>query len=101
MFVAIDSATRWVYLAVKKDKTAASAKAFLTALHKACPIKIVKMLTDNSKEFTDRLFASREREPSGHHVFDQPCGALGIEHRSMAWRSASKQNPDAGYERRV
>lgn len=82
LFVAIDSATRWVYLAVKKDKTAASAKAFLTALHKACPIKIVKMLTDNGKEFTDRLFASREREPSGHHVFDQPCGALGIEHRS-------------------
>ena len=81
LFVAIDRATRWVYVAVKKDKTAASAKAFLTALHKACPIKIVKMLTDNGKEFTDRLFASREREPSGHHVFDQLCDALGIEHR--------------------
>lgn len=39
------------------------------------------MLTDNGKEFTDRLFASREREPRGHHVFDQLCNALGIEHR--------------------
>ena len=81
LFVAIDRATRWVFVAVKTDKTAASAKAFLNALHKACPIKIVKLLTDNGKEFTDRLFASREREPSGNHVFDQLCEALGIEHR--------------------
>ena len=81
LFVAIDRATRWVYVCVKSDKTAASAKAFLNALHKACPIKIVKLLTDNGKEFTDRLFASRAREPSGNHVFDQPCDALGIEHR--------------------
>ena len=33
------------------------------------------------KEFTDRLFASREREPSGNHEFDQLCQELGIEHR--------------------
>ena len=32
--------------------------------------------SDNGKEFTDRLFASREREPSGNHVFDQLCEAL-------------------------
>ena len=81
LFVAIDRATRWVYVAIKTDKTAASAKSFLNALHKACPIKITKLLTDNGKEFTDRLFASREREPSGNHEFDQLCTALGIEHR--------------------
>ncbi len=39
------------------------------------------MLTDNGKEFTDRLFASREREPTGQHEFDQLCASLGIEHR--------------------
>jgi transposase InsO family protein len=38
-------------------------------------------LTDNGKEFTDRLFASKEREPSGNHEFDQLCRELGIEHR--------------------
>ena len=81
LFVAIDRATRWVFVAIKPNKTAASAKAFLKALHKACPIKINKLLTDNGKEFTDRLFASREREPSGRHEFDQLCQALGIEHR--------------------
>ena len=81
LFVAIDRATRWVFVAIKKDKSAASARAFLNALHKACPIKINKLLTDNGKEFTDRLFASRERQPSGNHEFDQLCQALGIEHR--------------------
>ena len=81
LFVAIDRATRWVFVAIKPNKTAASARAFLSALHKACPIKIQKLLTDNGKEFTDRLFASRERQPSGHHEFDQLCQALGIEHR--------------------
>ena len=81
LFVAIDRATRWVFVQIKANKTAASAKAFLKALHKACPIKITKLLTDNGKEFTDRLFASREREPSGRHEFDRLCEQLDIEHR--------------------
>ena len=81
LFVAIDRATRWVFVAIKPDKTARSAVSFLSALHKTCPIKIQKLLTDNGKEFTDRLFANREREPSGQHEFDQLCEALGIEHR--------------------
>ena len=81
LFVAIDRATRWVFVAIKKNKTAHSARHFLKALHKACPLKIVKILTDNGKEFTDRLFASRERQPSGNHEFDQLCRELGIEHR--------------------
>jgi transposase InsO family protein len=81
LFVAIDRATRWVFVQIRNDKTAASAKAFLQALVKACPIKITRLLTDNGKEFTDRLFASRERQPSGNHEFDRLCEALAIEHR--------------------
>jgi transposase-like protein len=71
LFVAIDRATRWVFVQIKKNKTAASAKAFLNAVHKACPMRIQKVLTDNGKEFTDRLFASRARQPTGEHEFDQ------------------------------
>ncbi|MCW0422877.1 hypothetical protein NB713_000820 [Xanthomonas sacchari] len=40
------------------------------AIHKACSIRIEKLLTDNGKEFTHCLFASKEREPSGQHEFD-------------------------------
>ncbi len=81
LFVAIDRASRWVYLAIKANKTAAAARSFLHALHKACPIRISKVLTDNGKEFTDRLFGSRDRKATGNHEFDQLCQALGIEHR--------------------
>jgi transposase InsO family protein len=81
LFVAIDRATRWVYVAIKPNKTAASARRFLRDLQRACPIKITKLLTDNGKEFTDRLFASRAKAPSGKHEFDVLCTELGIEHR--------------------
>ena len=40
-----------------------------------------KFLTDNGKEFTDRLFASRARVPTGEYEFDKLCAELGIEHR--------------------
>ena len=43
LFVAIDRATQ-----IKKDKSAASARSFLDALHKACRIKISRLLTDNA-----------------------------------------------------
>ena len=33
------------------------------------------------KKFTDRLFASRARAPSGEHEFDHLCTELGIQHR--------------------
>ena len=81
LFVAIDRATRWVYVALKADKSARSARAFLNALAKAAPFRIQKLLTDNGTEFTDRLFGSRARAPTGTHEFDQLCAQLGIEHR--------------------
>jgi len=37
LFVAIDRATRWVYVAIKPDEAAASAKTFLNVLCQACP----------------------------------------------------------------
>ena len=81
LFVAIDRATRWVYLDLKPDQTAASARAFLDALVKAAPFTIHKLLTDNGKAFTDRFAAQGEREPTGRHAFDQGCAGHGIEHR--------------------
>ena len=44
-------------------------------------MRIRTILTDNSREFTDRLFGLRKRAASGQHEFDQLCTDLGIEHR--------------------
>ncbi len=101
LFVAIDRAARWVFVQFKANKTAASARAFLAALYKSCPIRISKLLTDNGKEFTDRLFVSKEREPSGGHGFDQLCQQLGIEHRLTKPRTPRTNGMVARFSGRI
>ena len=44
-------------------------------------MRIRTILTDNGKEFTNRLFGPRKRSPTGKHAFDLLCSDLGIEHR--------------------
>ena len=94
LFVAIDRATRWVFIRVFNAKTAANARRFLRDLERACPMRIRTILTERAiegaigsspmasgKEFTDRLFGLRKRAATGEHEFDTLCAALDIEHR--------------------
>jgi len=81
LFVAIDRATRWVFVRIYNNKTAANARRFLRDLERACPMRIRTILTDNGKEFTDRLFGLRKRTATGKHEFDKMCSELDIEHR--------------------
>jgi IS30 family transposase len=48
LFVAIDRATRWVFISVFKVKTAANARRFLRDLERAYPIRIRTILTDRA-----------------------------------------------------
>ena len=80
LFVAIDRATRWVYFRIYSDQSEASSCDFLRRLQRTAPMKIIKLLTDNGSQFTDR-FTSRLKQPSGQHVFDLACNDLGIAHR--------------------
>ena len=80
LFVSIDRATRYVYLSLKANKEAASAVNFLNEMEKHYPYRIIKVLTDNGKEFTDRFIKGR-KEASGNHKFDKACAQHQIEHR--------------------
>lgn len=86
LFVAIDRATRWVHMEIYADQSDTSSINFLAKVRDACPVKIVKLLTDNGSQFTDR-FTSRKKDaegnpiPSGKHVFDRLCKQFAIEHR--------------------
>ena len=44
----------------------------------ASPIKIIKLLTDNGSQFTDRF---TDRKPSGQHAFDKVRATMDIERR--------------------
>lgn len=48
-----------------------SARVFLTTPHKIYHAAIIELLTDNRTDFTDNLFASRDRQPS--FVFINAC----------------------------
>lgn len=80
LFVAIDRATRWVYMQIYGDMTDKSSVDFPRRLKLASPIKISKIPTDKGSQFTDR-FATKDKKPSGQHAFDLACAALPAEHR--------------------
>ena len=81
LFVAIDRATRWVFN-IYADQSENSSIDFLAKARAACPVKIVKLLTDNGSQFTNPFTAKgKNREPSGRHLFDRLCKQFDIEHR--------------------
>jgi transposase InsO family protein len=80
LFVAIDRATRWVFIRTYANQCEANSADFLRRLQAAAPMVINKVLTDNGSQFTDR-FTSAGKQASGRHVFDLACQHLGIEHR--------------------
>jgi transposase InsO family protein len=63
---------------IYKSKTAANARRFLRDLERACPLRILTILTNNGK---DRMFSLRKRAATGKPEFDQLCADLKIEHR--------------------
>jgi transposase InsO family protein len=83
-FVAIDRATRFVYLEVLPDRRGATAAAFFDRFLRQFPLAVHTVLTDNGAEFTDRFAVDKPGKPvdkpSGHHPFDQLCRDRGIRH---------------------
>jgi transposase-like protein len=49
LFVAIDRATRWVFIRIYNSKTAANARRFLRDLERACPLRIRTILTPSHR----------------------------------------------------
>lgn len=84
-FVAIDRATRYVYLEIHPKRDAATAEGFLTRLLVHFPHRIHTILTDNGSEFTDRFAVDMKNKPrdrpSGRHPFDLVCAKHEIDHR--------------------
>ena len=79
LFVAIDRATRMVCVQLRESKAAKDASEFLKFVTERLPFKIKKILTDNGKEFTNKVFGNNASNKT--HEFDELCISLGIEHR--------------------
>ena len=70
LFVAIDRATRWVFVHIYSDQGEASSCDFLWRLYQAAPMKISKLLTDNGSQFTDR-FTGKTKKATGKCAFQR------------------------------
>lgn len=83
-FVAIDRATRLVFLWVYEHKNKEAATDFLARCLKFYPFNIQKLLTDNGLEFTLATFRNRwGTKTKTAHPFEQLCREQGIEHRKI------------------
>src|SRR5271169_6182070 len=84
-YVAIDRATRFVYLEILPDRRGQTAAGFLERFLASFPLEVHTILTDNGSEFTDRFAVYKkgkpEDKPSGTHPFDRACAAHTITHR--------------------
>ena len=78
LFVAINRASRRVFIAMYRNKTAATAWRFLGDLERRCPIRIRATLTNYGKAFTGRLFGVRRRAATRQNAFDTLCLIFGI-----------------------
>ena len=84
-FVAIDRATRYVYMEIHPNRDARTAAEFLARFLAHFPHRVHTILSDNGSEFTDRFAVDMKDkphdQPSGRHPFDRICSARNIVHR--------------------
>jgi transposase len=84
-FVAIDRATRYVYVEIHLKRDAKTSAGFLTRFLAHFPYPVHTILTDNGAEFTDRFAVDMKNKPpgkpSGKHPFDLICASHNIDHR--------------------
>jgi transposase-like protein len=85
VFVAIDRATRYVYVEVHPQRDAATAAAFLERFLAHFPHQVHTILTDNGSEWTDRFAVCKKGKPadkpSGDHPVDRLCAQRAIKHK--------------------
>jgi transposase InsO family protein len=84
-YVAIDRATRFVYLEILPDRRATTAAGFLDRFLDHFPLEVHTIITDNGSDFTDRFAVDKKAKPqdkpSGDHPFDRSCARRAITHR--------------------
>ncbi|MHB9133180.1 MAG: integrase core domain-containing protein [Armatimonadota bacterium] len=87
-YVAVDRATRLVYLRVYAQRTKEVAIDFVRRCQAFFPFRIAKLLTDNGGEFTRIVVHTHGRRAVGYrHAFAVYCEQHGMEHRRIKART--------------
>ena len=85
VLVAIDRATRYVWVKVLARRTAETVAQAVEELLAAVPHPVHTLLTDKDGAFTDRFAVHKQGKPAGQptgtHRLDHVCRVHGITHR--------------------
>ena len=81
LFVAIDRATKYIYVELHPKMSTHESCSFLNNLIAHFSFKITKILTDNGAQFTYALLAEHLKPKNKIHPFDAICEKHNIEHR--------------------
>jgi transposase InsO family protein len=84
-FLAVDRATRMIFLRVYDRRSKHNSEAFLKAALEFFPFNIHRILTDNGSEYTNHYY--KGGQSCREHRFDVLCSRYGISHRLTAVRT--------------
>lgn len=101
LYVAIDRLTRYVYTEVLYDLEPKTAAAFVERFIAHFPHKVIKIVTDNGFEWTDRCAGGIKEAPSGKHPVDVACKNNDIQHRLTRIRRPQTNGMVERFNRRI
>ena len=101
LYVAIDRLTRYVYAEVLYNREPSTAAAFVERFIKHFPHKVIKIVTDNGFEWTDRCTGFVKQKASGSHPVDLICSKHNIIHRLTRIRRPQTNGMVERFNRRI
>lgn len=72
-FMAIDRATRWIFVCICLAKSVANACHFVRSLRSATPMKVANVIANNENEFSGRHLGFHRRSATGNRDFGRLC----------------------------
>ena len=101
LYVAIDRLTRYVYAEVLYDLEPKTSSAFIERFIAYFPHKVIKIITDNGFEWTDRCSGGVKQSPTGKHLVDVVCSKHSILHRLTRIRRPQTNGMVERFNRRI
>jgi transposase InsO family protein len=101
LYVGIDRFTRYVYAEVLYDLEPKTAGKFVERFIKHFPYKVIKIITDNGFEWTDRCSGNVKEKGTGEHPVDRVCMQNAIKHTLTRIRRPQTNGMVERFNRRV
>jgi len=101
VYVAIDRATRYVYIEILYDLKPETAADFVERFLKDFPHEVRVILSDNGFEWTDRCAGKIKKQATGKHPVDKICAKHNINHKLTRPRRPQTNGMVERFNRRI